>query len=296
MLKKYRNQVLTIICLPRECQRLKELFYEELSNVSIVELKEKFVKEKEAERFLENLAEEKQISADAKLANKIQEGKGYLVPELRGIFDSWYDQKLKTEIYPQYQDVLTIKAEEIKAIPKGTAYERLQKMVGITQIKAVIEKALNYNKLQKIYREKGIKTGRPVMHMVFTGNPGTAKTTVARLLAQIMQDNGLLSRGHLVEVGRSDLVGKYVGWTAKCVKEKFKEAKGGVLFIDEAYSLLDNRAGSYGDEAINTIVQEMENHREELVVIFAGYPGKNGRIYSEKSRTQIKNSISCFVS
>ena len=254
MLKKYRNQVLTIICLPRECQRLKELFYEELSNVSIVELKEKFVKEKEAERFLENLAEEKQISADAKLANKIQEGKGYLVPE--------------------YQDVLTIKAEEIKAIPKGTAYERLQKMVGITQIKAVIEKALNYNKLQKIYREKGIKTGRPVMHMVFTGNPGTAKTTVARLLAQIMQDNGLLSRGHLVEVGRSDLVGKYVGWTAKCVKEKFKEAKGGVLFIDEAYSLLDNRAGSYGDEAINTIVQEMENHREELVIIFAGYPEK----------------------
>lgn len=274
MLKKYRNQVLTIICLPRECQRLKELFYEELSNVSIVELKEKFVKEKEAERFLENLAEEKQISADAKLANKIQEGKGYLAPELRGIFDSWYDQKLKTEIYPQYQDVLTIKAEEIKAIPKGTAYERLQKMVGITQIKAVIEKALNYNKLQKIYREKGIKTGRPVMHMVFTGNPGTAKTTVARLLAQIMQDNGLLSRGHLVEVGRSDLVGKYVGWTAKCVKEKFKEAKGGVLFIDEAYSLLDDRAGSYGDEAINTIVQEMENHREELVVIFAGYPEK----------------------
>lgn len=274
MLKKYRNQVLTIICLPRECQRLKELFYEELSNVSIVELKEKFVKEKEAERFLENLAEEKQISADAKLANKIQEGKGYLAPELRGIFDSWYDQKLKTEIYPQYQDVLTIKAEEIKAIPKGTAYERLQKMVGITQIKAVIEKALNYNKLQKIYREKGIKTGRPVMHMVFTGNPGTAKTTVARLLAQIMQDNGLLSRGHLVEVGRSDLVGKYVGWTAKCVKEKFKEAKGGVLFIDEAYSLLDDRAGSYGDEAINTIVQEMENHREKLVVIFAGYPEK----------------------
>ena len=72
------------------------------------------------------------------------------------------------------------------------------------------------------------------MHMVFTGNPGTAKTTVARLLAQIMQDNGLLSRGHLVEVGRADLVGKYVGWTAKCVKQKFKDARGGVLFIDEA--------------------------------------------------------------
>ena len=274
ILKKYRNQVLTIVCLPKECQRLKELFYEELSNISIVELKEQFVKEKEAELFLENLAKEKHISADTKLINTIQAGKGYLAPELRKIFDSWYDQKLKTEIYPQYQDILAINAEKIKAMPKGTAYERLQGMVGITPIKEIIEKALNYYKLQKIYREKGMKTGRPAMHMVFTGNPGTAKTTVARLLAQIMQDNGLLSRGHLVEVGRADLVGKYVGWTAKCVKQKFKDARGGVLFIDEAYSLLDDRSGSYGDGAINTIVQEMENHREELMVIFAGYPDR----------------------
>jgi SpoVK/Ycf46/Vps4 family AAA+-type ATPase len=112
------------------------------------------------------------------------------------------------------------------------------------------------------------------MHMIFTGNPGTAKTTVARLFARIMRENGLLSKGHLVEVGRGDLVGKYVGWTAPTVQAKFKAAKGGVLFIDEAYSLVDDRDGSYGDEAINTIVQEMENHREDVVVIFAGYPDK----------------------
>jgi SpoVK/Ycf46/Vps4 family AAA+-type ATPase len=110
------------------------------------------------------------------------------------------------------------------------------------------------------------------MHMVFTGNPGTAKTTVARLFARIMRENGLLSRGHLVEVGRSDLVGKYVGWTAPAVQKKFKEASGGVLFIDEEYSLATENAGSFGEEAINTIVQEMENRRDELVVIFAGYP------------------------
>ena len=89
-----------------------------------------------------------------------------------------------------------------------------------------------------------------------------------------MKENGLLSKGHLVEVGRGDLVGKYVGWTAQIVQKKFQEAKGGVLFIDEAYSLVDDRDGSFGDEAINTIVQEMENHRDELVVIFAGYPDK----------------------
>ena len=93
------------------------------------------------------------------------------------------------------------------------------------------------------------------MHMVFTGNPGTAKTTVARLFSKIMRDNGILEYGHIVEVGRSDLVGRYVGWTAPTIKKKFREAKGGVLFIDEAYSLVDDRDGSFGDEAINTIVQ-----------------------------------------
>ena len=107
---------------------------------------------------------------------------------------------------------------------------------------------------------------------VFTGNPGTAKTTTARLLAAIMKENGLLAQGKLYELGRSDLVGKYVGWTASIVKEKFQKAKGSILFIDEAYSLLDGHTGLYGDEAINTIVQEMENCREDTVVIFAGYP------------------------
>ncbi|MFQ9844325.1 MAG: AAA family ATPase [Oscillospiraceae bacterium] len=134
--------------------------------------------------------------------------------------------------------------------------------------------ALNYHKAQKLFADKGMKVDRPAMHMVFTGNPGTAKTTVARLFARIMRENGLLSRGHLVEVGRGDLVGKYVGWTAQTVQKRFEQAEGGVLFIDEAYSLVDGRSGSYGDEAINTIVQEMENYRDDMVVIFAGYPDR----------------------
>jgi SpoVK/Ycf46/Vps4 family AAA+-type ATPase len=128
--------------------------------------------------------------------------------------------------------------------------------------------------MQKLYEEKGVKRDTPAMHMIFSGNPGTAKTTVARLFARIMRENGLLSKGHLVEVGRGDLVGRYVGWTAPIIKDKFKTASGGVLFIDEAYALVDERDGSFGDEAINTIVQEMENHRADVVVIFAGYPDK----------------------
>ena len=144
-------------------------------------------------------------------------------------------------------------------------------MIGLKDAKAVIKKALAYYKIQKIYKDKGIKQDRPAMHMVFTGSPGTAKTSVARLFARIMKENGLLASGKMIEVGRSDLVGKYVGWTAAIVKEKFQAAKGGVLFIDEAYSLVEAREGLYGDEAINTIVQEMENRRDEVVVIFAGY-------------------------
>ena len=112
------------------------------------------------------------------------------------------------------------------------------------------------------------------MHMVFTGNPGSAKTTVARLFFRILKDNGVIKDGDLVEVGRADLVGKYVGSTAPKVKEAFERAKGGVLFIDEAYSLVDDRDNLYGDEAINTIVQEMENNRDDTIVIFAGYSDK----------------------
>ena len=145
-------------------------------------------------------------------------------------------------------------------------------MIGLNSAKDVIRQALDYYKAQKIFADRGLNPGAPSLHMVFTGNPGTAKTTVARLFARIMKENGVLSHGNLHEVGRGDLVGKYVGWTAQTVQRKFREAKGSVLFIDEAYSLLDDRGGSFGDEAINTIVQEMENCRGETVVIFAGYP------------------------
>ena len=107
------------------------------------------------------------------------------------------------------------------------------------------------------------------MHMVFTGNPGTAKTTVARLIGQILAEENILPAGGFIEVGKSELVGPAVGTTPIIVKDKFRKAKGGVLFIDEAYSLLGD---PFGEDAINTIVQEMENNREDTVVIFAGYP------------------------
>lgn len=270
--KHHRNQVLTIICLPRECKKAKALFYENLGSMAFVEIREDFANSEQATTYLKMLAKDHRIRTDKALFAALDAQKGYLATELRGIFDEWYNKKLQTTIYPQYKDLKVAKQEVVKAAPKGSAYDDLQDMIGLAEAKAVIQKALNYYKMQKLYEEKGMKQDNPAMHMVFTGNPGTAKTTAARLFARIMRDNGLLSRGQLVEVGRGDLVGKYVGWTVQIVQAKFREAKGGVLFIDEAYSLVDGHSGSFGDEAINTIVQEMENHREDVVVIFAGYP------------------------
>lgn len=153
----------------------------------------------------------------------------------------------------------------------GTAKKELDDMIGLSSVKEIIHKAISHYKLNRLCMDKGIEREKASFHMVFTGNPGTAKTTVARLFAEIMKDEKVLSTGNFVEVGRADLVGDHVGSTAPLVKKKFKEAQGGVLFIDEAYSLCDAYENGYGDEAINTLVQEMENHRDEVIVIFAGY-------------------------
>lgn len=271
---KYRNQVLTVFCLPRECERSKKVFFEQLGSTGIVEIKEELADFDRACDYLEMLSAQNRIRTDKKLFSKLEKEKLYLPCELHAHFDEWYNSKLKTSIFPQYKDLTVCRKEVAKAEAKGSAYDELREMIGLRDAKAVIKKALNYYKLQRVYKDMGVKQDRPAMHMVFTGNPGTAKTTVARLFARIMKENGLLSKGQLVEVGRSDLVAKYVGWTAKTVQEKFRAAMGGVLFIDEAYSLVEERGGSFGDEAINTIVQEMENHREDVVVIFAGYPNE----------------------
>ncbi|MGI6264203.1 MAG: AAA family ATPase [Acutalibacteraceae bacterium] len=273
-MNRYRNQVLTVFCLPRACDKVKRMFYEKLGNVSVVEIREDLADRDRAMGYLKMLCKDRHIRPDKKLCGDLDEQRRYYPDELRARFEEWYDVKMKTTVFPQYKDIQISRKTAVKDTSRGSAYIDLQQMIGLDEAKSVIDKAVNYYKLQKIYKDKGIKQDRPAMHMAFTGNPGTAKTSVARLFARIMKDNGLLSTGHLVEVGRSDLVGKFVGWTAQAVKAKFQDAMGGVLFIDEAYALVDERGGSFGDEAINTIVQEMENRREDLVVIFAGYPNE----------------------
>lgn len=268
---KYRNKVLTVFCLPLSANRTMQTFLTNLTSTSFIELYEDIVPAERAVIYLKALARKHNIRTDNKLFPICDDGKLFTAADLKNIFDKWYDNKLRNSIFPQYKDAKTVEKKIIESTPQGSAYERLSEMIGLKSAKETIDQALNFYKAQKLFKNRKVSFNRPAMHMVFTGNPGTAKTTVARLFAEIMKENGLLSKGDLYEVGRADLVGKYVGHTAPLVQEAFKKAKGSVLFIDEAYSLVE-KEGLYGDEAINTIVQEMENNRDDMIVIFAGYP------------------------
>lgn len=149
--------------------------------------------------------------------------------------------------------------------------KELDEIVGLQTVKEYILSLEDNFTIQQLRREKGLKAESPSMHMIFTGNPGTGKTTVARIVSRYLKAIGVLSGGQLVEVTRADLVGQYVGHTAPLTQKAIRSAIGGVLFVDEAYSLFRGRDDSFGLEAIDTLVKGMEDHRDELLVILAGY-------------------------
>ena len=157
-------------------------------------------------------------------------------------------------------------------------YEELDNLIGLEEVKREVRSLANFVKLQKQRQGQGLKSPKLSYHLVFTGSPGTGKTTVARIVARIYKDLGVLKKGHTVETDRSGLVAEYVGQTATKTNAVIDSALNGVLFIDEAYALVpENASSDYGQEAISTLLKRMEDDRDKLVVIIAGYPNEMKR-------------------
>ncbi|MNP13154.1 Stage V sporulation protein K [compost metagenome] len=173
----------------------------------------------------------------------------------------------------------TVAERENTKVPKGLPgqglYQEIQKdleqLVGLDNIKELVFEIYALLQVAVMRVDAGLASGTQVYHMIFKGNPGTGKTTVARIIAKLFQKMGVLSKGHLIEVERADLVGEYIGHTAQKTRDLVKKALGGILFIDEAYSLARGGEKDFGKEAIDTLVKAMEDHKNQFILILAGY-------------------------
>lgn len=160
-------------------------------------------------------------------------------------------------------------ADNSESIKKIMA--ELEDMIGLDMVKDFVQELRAYVEIQKKREEENLLAEPLVLHMVFRGNPGSGKTTVARIIGRLFKELGVLQKGHIIECERADLVGEYIGHTAQKTREMAKKALGGVLFIDEAYSLARGGEKDFGKEAIDALVKTMEDHKDNLILILAGY-------------------------
>lgn len=174
---------------------------------------------------------------------------------------------------PTAQQTPATEAEAVPVESMDDIRKELDSLIGLKGIKQEVNNLINLATVHKLREANGLKTVDMSLHMVFSGNPGTGKTTIARIMAKVYRSLGILSKGQLIEVDRSGLVAGYVGQTAGKTSKVIESAMGGVLFIDEAYALNSKSENDFGQEAIDTLLKAMEDHRKDLIVIVAGYDG-----------------------
>lgn len=174
-------------------------------------------------------------------------------------------------VFPDFTVTVGEEKQTVNQAAVEAVKAEMDRIVGLREVKDYVLSLEQNYVIQRLRESRGMKADVPAMHMIFTGNPGTGKTTIARLVSRYLKAMGVLTGGQLVEVTRADLVGKYVGHTAPLTQQVIRSAIGGVLFIDEAYALYRGADDSFGLEAIDTIVKGMEDNRQNLIVILAGY-------------------------
>lgn len=228
----------------------------------------------------------KKISEIADLKNNI--------PEVKLLAKTLKDSLIK---YYGYITVLDICNKEMIVEDNRTLPELLSELnalIGLDNVKTKVNDLIAYQKVQKMRKAKGLTSTKSTLHLAFMGKPGTGKTTVARIVGRIYKQLGLLSNGHFIEVSRTDLIAGYQGQTALKVKKVIEKAKGGVLFIDEAYSITENdHSDSYGRECLTELTKALEDYREDLVVIVAGYTEPMNKFFD--SNPGLKSRFNTFI-
>lgn len=296
MQKKGHSLNVIIARTSQEAESIRKELLEDFNKVSIVnfpnydesELKEiglQMLNKKGIQLSNENY---EQLIAENKVLKDAKEVRLFVQKLVEFAVQNSYDPSDKIELNLEGINL----RNESSIQDEKNAEKKLSELIGLEEVKIVLNQQLAYNRISALRQAHGYSNEILNRHLVFSGNPGTGKTIVARLFSEILYNNNIIQENKLVEVGRTDLVGEYVGQTAPKVRKAFDDARGGVLFIDEAYSLIPSSERDFGHEAISALIQEMENRRDEVLVIFAGYeelmarfietnPGLSSRISRE---------------